>query len=216
MPPSPPTAAPPSGSPTASCASPRASKTSTISRKTSLRRWRRSRLLDLLLHSDKKLLELVAAYGPWIYAILFTIVFAETGFVVTPFLPGDSLLFATGALCATGALSTPMSLGLLFAAAFLGNAVNYSVGRFIGPRVFTRSDSTFESDPGRLLNREYLDRGHAFFEQYGGKAVVMGRFVPIVRTFVPFVAGAAQMTPHVFASYNVIGAAAWVGEIGRA
>jgi len=161
-------------------------------------------LLDLLLHSDKKLLELVASYGPWIYAILFTIVFAETGFVVTPFLPGDSLLFATGALCATGALSTPMSLGLLFAAAFLGNAVNYSVGRFIGPRVFASTGS-------RFLNREYLDRGHAFFEQYGGKAVIMGRFVPIVRTFVPFVAGAAQMTSASFVLYNGVGAAAWVG-----
>src|SRR6266496_1508027 len=141
MPPSPPTAAPPSGSPTASCASPRASKTSTISRKTSLRRWRRSRLLDLLLHSDKKLLELVAAYGPWIYAILFTIVFAETGFVVTPFLPGDSLLFATGALCATGALSTPIALAALATAAFTGNAVNYTVGRIVGPRVFSATDS---------------------------------------------------------------------------
>ncbi len=155
-------------------------------------------MLDLLLHSDKKLLELVASYGPWIYAILFTIVFAETGFVVTPFLPGDSLLFATGAL------STPMSLGLLFAAAFLGNAVNYSVGRFIGPRVFASTGS-------RFLNREYLDRGHAFFEQYGGKAVIMGRFVPIVRTFVPFVAGAAQMTSASFVFYNGVGAAAWVG-----
>ncbi len=161
-------------------------------------------MLDLLLHSDKKLLELVATYGIWIYAILFTIVFAETGFVVTPFLPGDSLLFAAGALCATGALSTPVTAGLLFAAAFLGNSVNFSVGRFIGPRVFAGQSN-------RLLNREYLDRGHAFFEQYGGKAVIMGRFVPIVRTFVPFVAGAARMTPTAFVLYNVVGAAAWVG-----
>jgi membrane-associated protein len=161
-------------------------------------------LLDLLLHSDKKLLELVAFYGTWIYAILFTIVFAETGFVVTPFLPGDSLLFAAGALCATGALSTPLTAALLFGAAFLGNSVNYSAGRFIGPRVFA-------SRSNRFLNREYLDRGHAFFERYGGKAVIMGRFVPIVRTFVPFVAGAAQMTTPSFVLYNFVGAAAWVG-----
>jgi membrane-associated protein len=160
-------------------------------------------VFDLLVHSDKKLLELVAAYGTWVYAILFTIVFAETGFVVTPFLPGDSLLFATGALCATGALNAPLALGLLFAAAFLGNAVNYSVGRFVGPRVLAGSGH-------RLLNREYLNRAHAFFEQYGGKAVIMGRFVPIVRTFVPFVAGAAQMTSASFVFYNVVGAAAWV------
>lgn len=162
-------------------------------------------MLDFLLHADKKLLELVAAYGTWIYAILFAIVFAETGFVVTPFLPGDSLLFATGALCATGVLSTPVALGLLFVAAFTGNAVNYAIGRFIGPRVFSSAGSH------RLLNREYLDRAHAFFEKYGGKAVVLGRFVPIVRTFVPFVAGAAQMSSASFGFYNLIGAAAWVG-----
>jgi membrane-associated protein len=163
-------------------------------------------LFDLLLHSDKRLLELVAAYGTWIYAILFTIVFAETGFVVTPFLPGDSLLFATGALCAAGSLSAPAALVLLFFAAFLGNATNYSVGRFIGPRAFNPARVS-----GRFLNREYLDRAHAFFERYGGKAVIMGRFVPIVRTFVPFVAGAAQMTSASFVVYNGIGAAAWVG-----
>jgi membrane-associated protein len=162
-------------------------------------------LLDFLLHADKQLLELVAAYGTWIYAILFAIVFAETGFVVTPFLPGDSLLFATGALCATGVLSTPVALGLLAVAAFTGNAVNYAVGRFIGPRVFSSTGSH------RLLNREYLDRAHAFFEKYGGKAVILGRFVPIVRTFVPFVAGAAQMSSASFGVYNLIGAAAWVG-----
>jgi len=163
-------------------------------------------LFDLLLHSDKRLLELVAAYGTWIYAILFTIVFAETGFVVTPFLPGDSLLFATGALCATGSLSAPAALALLFSAAFLGNATNYSVGRLIGPRVFNP-----ERVSNRFLNREYLDRAHAFFERYGGKAVIMRRFEPIVRTFVPFVAGAAQMTSASFVVYNGIGAAAWVG-----
>jgi len=166
-------------------------------------------LIDFLLHADKKLLELVAAYGTWVYAILFTIVFAETGFVVTPFLPGDSLLFATGALCATGALSTPVALALLATAAFTGNAVNYAVGRIIGPRVFSATDHSGISH--RLLNREHLQRAHAFFEKHGGMAVVLGRFVPIVRTFVPFVAGAAQMPSHSFGIYNLIGAAAWVG-----
>jgi membrane-associated protein len=136
-------------------------------------------------------------------------VFAETGFVVTPFLPGDSLLFATGALCATGALSAPVALGLLALAAFTGNAVNYTAGRLIGPRVFSAADRT--SLWHRLLNRDHLMRAHAFFEQYGGKAVILGRFVPIVRTFVPFVAGAAQMRSRAFGAYNLVGAAAWVG-----
>ena len=166
-------------------------------------------MLDLLLHADKKLLELVATYGSWVYGVLFAIVFAETGFVVTPFLPGDSLLFATGALCATGALEAPIAIGLLFAAAFTGNAVNYAVGRSIGPRVFASTDHTGWSH--RLLNRDHLKRAHEFFEQYGGKAVILGRFVPIVRTFVPFVAGAAQMTSSAFVFFNFIGAAAWVG-----
>jgi membrane-associated protein len=164
--------------------------------------------LDLLLHSDKKLVELVAAYGSWVYAILFVIVFAETGFVVTPFLPGDSLLFATGALCATGALSTPAAMGLLIFAAFTGNAVNYTVGRLVGPRVFGASDRSGFAH--RLLNREHLQRAHAFFDAYGGKAVILGRFVPIVRTFVPFVAGAAAMRPSAFGLFNLTGAAAWV------
>jgi len=159
-------------------------------------------VIDLVLHVDRHLLEFVRNYGPWVYGLLFGIVFAETGFVVTPFLPGDSLLFAAGALCATGDLSMAAMLALLMVAAFSGNAVNYSVGRFIGPRVFQSGH--------RLLNKAYLDRGHAFFEQYGGKAVVLGRFVPIVRTFVPFVAGAAQMTPASFVVYNAVGAAAWV------
>jgi membrane-associated protein len=166
-------------------------------------------VLELLLHADQTLLDLVARYGTWVYAILFAIVFAETGFVVTPFLPGDSLLFATGALCATGVLSTPVALALLAVAAFTGNAVNYTVGRIIGPRVFNARDHSGISH--RLLNREHLQRAHAFFEGYGGKAVILGRFVPIVRTFVPFVAGAAQMRSHAFGIYNLIGAAAWVG-----
>ena len=159
-------------------------------------------MIDFVLHFDKHLLEFVQSYGSWVYGLLFGIVFAETGFVVTPFLPGDSLLFAAGALCATGQLSMAAMLALLMFAAFAGNAVNYSVGRFIGPRVFQSGH--------RLLNKEYLDRAHAFFEQYGGKAIILGRFVPIVRTFVPFVAGAAQMTPATFVSYNAIGAVAWV------
>jgi membrane-associated protein len=165
-------------------------------------------MLDLLLHSDKKLLQLVATYGSWVYGILFAIVFAETGFVVTPFLPGDSLLFATGALCATNALQAPVALALLVTAAFTGNAVNYAVGRAIGPRVFNATDRSALSH--RLLNQQHLERAHAFFEQYGGKAVILGRFVPIVRTFVPFVAGAAQMRPASFGLYNAIGAGAWV------
>jgi len=128
--------------------------------------------------------------------------------VVAPFLPGDSLLFATGALCATGVLSTPTALGLLALAAFAGNAVNYTVGRLIGPRVFSAKDRSKLSH--RLLNQEHLRRAQAFFELYGGKAVILGRFVPIVRTFVPFVAGAAQMPSHSFVFYNFAGAAAWV------
>jgi membrane-associated protein len=166
-------------------------------------------VVDFLLHSDRHLLDFVGRYGSWVYGILFAIVFAETGFVVTPFLPGDSLLFATGALCATGALETPVAVGLLTLAAFSGNAVNYAVGRTVGPRVFSATDASGISH--RLLNREHLQRAHAFFEEYGGKAIILGRFVPIVRTFVPFVAGAAAMRPPAFAFFNLIGATAWVG-----
>src|SRR5580765_5911031 len=151
-------------------------------------------MIDFVLHFDKHLAEFVQAYVPWVYGILFGIVFAETGFVVTPFLPGDSLLFAAGALCATGTLRTPLAAGLLALAAFTGNAVNYAVGRAVGPRVFSASDSAGLSH--RLLNREHLQRAHAFFEEYGGKAIILGRFVPIVRTFVPFVAGAPSMRSH--------------------
>jgi membrane-associated protein len=168
-------------------------------------------MLDILLHSDRKLLELVASYGTWVYGILFAIIFAETGLVVTPFLPGDSLLFATGALCATGALSTPLALGLIAVAAFTGNAVNYAIGRAVGPRVFHPESDPAAAVSPRLLNREHLHRAHAFFEAYGGKAVILGRFVPIVRTFVPFVAGAAQMRSSAFVFYNFVGAAAWTG-----
>jgi membrane-associated protein len=165
-------------------------------------------VLDFFLHFDKHLLELVGAYGRWVYGLLFLIVFAETGFVVTPFLPGDSLLFAAGALAATGTLNAWIVAGLLMVAAFAGNAVNYAVGRFIGPRVFSAADG--EGISHKLLNRDHLARAHAFFEQYGGKAVVLSRFVPIVRTFLPFVAGAAQMPSATFGFYNLIGAVGWV------
>ncbi len=167
-----------------------------------------SSALDFVLHLDSHLLDLVGAYGPWIYGLLFAIVFAETGLVVTPFLPGDSLLFATGAVCAMGRLNGWLALALLATAAFTGNAVNYTIGRLIGPRVFHATDASGISH--RLLNRDHLRRAHAFFERYGGKAVVLGRFVPIVRTFVPFVAGAAQMSSPSFVLYNFIGAVAWV------
>jgi membrane-associated protein len=167
-----------------------------------------AQILDFVLHSDRHLLEFVQTYGTWVYGLLFVIIFSETGFVVTPFLPGDSLLFAVGALAAGGVLNPWLAIGLLFAAAFTGNTVNYAIGRQIGPRVFRATDRSNWSH--RLLNRDHLTRAHAFFEQYGGKAIVIGRFVPIVRTFVPFVAGAAQMTTTAFVLYNFVGAAGWV------
>ncbi|HEY7474006.1 MAG TPA: DedA family protein [Vicinamibacterales bacterium] len=166
-------------------------------------------LVEYVLHFDRHLADLVNSYGPWVYGLLFVIIFAETGLVVTPFLPGDSLLFAAGALAATSAFDPWILTGVLFLAAFTGNAVNYSIGRAIGPRVFRETAQSGLMQ--KLLNRRHLDRAHAFFEAYGGKAVILGRFVPIVRTFVPFVAGAAQMTPRSFALYNFVGAGAWVG-----
>lgn len=166
-------------------------------------------LIDLFLHFDVHLAEFVARYGLWVYGLLFAIIFAETGLVVTPFLPGDSLLFAAGALAATGALDVRLLVLLLVAAAVLGNTVNYSIGRMIGPRVFRAEDSKGLSH--RLLNREYLDRAHEFFERHGGKAVVLTRFVPIIRTFVPFVAGAGAMRYPAFALYNLAGGVLWVG-----
>jgi membrane-associated protein len=168
-----------------------------------------SSLIDTLLHVDKHLLDFVQAHGAWVYGLLFGIVFAETGFVITPFLPGDSLLFAAGALCAADSgMNLWITLGLIGVAAFTGNAVNYAIGRAIGPRIFSATEH--RGVFGKLLNRDHLTRAHAFFEQYGGKAVVLGRFVPIVRTFVPFVAGAGQMTPATFVFYNAVGAFAWV------
>ena len=166
-------------------------------------------IIDLLLHVDRHLLELIANYGVWIYAILFLIVFCETGLVVTPFLPGDSLLFATGALAAAGALNVWLAFALMLTAAVAGDAVNYAVGRTAGLRVIelSKTHRTWR----RWINPEYIARAHEFFERRGGKAIVLGRFMPIVRTFVPFVAGVAEMSYHSFALYNVTGALAWVG-----
>ena len=165
-------------------------------------------LIDLFLHFDKHLKEFVDLYGVWVYAFLFLIIFAETGLVVTPFLPGDSLLFAAGAMAATGVFNIWVLVPLLMVAAVLGDAVNYAVGDAVGPRVFTSVDRT--SFWQRALNRDHLFKAHAFFEKYGGKAIILGRFVPIVRTFVPFVAGAGTMTYSTFALYNVTGGVIWV------
>jgi membrane-associated protein len=170
-------------------------------------------MLDFFVHFflnlDAELAKFVQLYGVWVYALLFLIIFAETGFVVTPFLPGDSLLFTAGALAAVGVLDARLILPLLLAAAILGDAVNYALGHFVGPRVFrAEGDQSFWQ---RLLNRKHLQQAHEFFERYGGKAVVLGRFVPIVRTFVPFVAGAGSMSYPQFALYNVLGGVLWVG-----
>lgn len=165
-------------------------------------------LIDLFLHLDKHLAEFVVTYGAWVYGLLFAIVFAETGLVVTPFLPGDSLLFAAGALAAGGALDIKIVVLLLIVAAVGGDAVNYSIGRYIGPRVFRAQDTS--GILHKLLNREHLDHAHAFFERHGGMAIVIARFVPIVRTFVPFVAGAGAMKYSAFVFYNIAGGILWV------
>ena len=165
-------------------------------------------LIDLFLHVDDHLTEFVQAHGRLVYALLFAIIFAETGLVVTPFLPGDSLLFAAGALAGSGILDVRLLMLLLFVASVMGDAVNYSVGRYIGPRVFRPEGRRGMLE--RLLNPKHLERTHEFFEKHGGKAVVMARFVPIVRTFIPFVAGAGSMTYSTFAFYNVLGGALWV------
>lgn len=168
-------------------------------------------LLDFFLHLDVHLQAFVTQFGPWVYALLFVIVFAETGLVVTPFLPGDSLLFATGALAATtnGELNVWLAFVLLAAAAILGDAVNYAVGHFLGPRVFRAEDRV--GFWHRLLNRDHLMEAHRFFERHGGKAVILGRFVPIIRTFVPFVAGCGSMSYPQFAVFNILGGLLWVG-----
>jgi membrane-associated protein len=168
-----------------------------------------SQLVDVLLHVATYLVDLVTSYGPWIYALLFAVIFAETGLVVTPFLPGDSLLFAGGAIAATGALDPWLLTGIVAGAAIAGDAVNYAIGRFAGARVIhlARVDPRW----GRWINPAYIERAHAFFERHGGKAIVLGRFMPIVRTFVPFVAGVAEMSYPAFALYNIVGALVWVG-----
>ena len=164
--------------------------------------------IDFIRNFDEHLIAFTLTYGGWVYGFLFLIVFAETGLVVAPFLPGDSLLFAAGALCGAGYLNPIVMMVVLIAAAIIGDAVNYSVGRAIGPRVFSATDT--QTRLHRMLNREHLNRAHQFFEKYGGKAIVLARFVPIVRTFVPFVAGAGYMSYPAFAFFNVTGALLWV------
>jgi membrane-associated protein len=165
--------------------------------------------IDLLLHVDRYLLDIVDQYGAWVYALLFVIVYAETGLVVTPFLPGDSLLFAAGALAATGALDGWLLFGLLVIAAVAGNTVNYAIGRAVGQRLIDRA----AADPRwrRWIKLDYVTQAREFFETHGGRAVVLGRFMPIVRTFVPFVAGIAEMPYRSYLLNNIVGAVAWAG-----
>ncbi len=160
-------------------------------------------LFDLVFHVDKSLSGFITAHGNWIYALLFAIVFVETGLVIMPFLPGDSLLFIVGAFCATGALDYAASCGLLFVAAILGDQLNYSIGKYFGPKVFQWENS-------RFFNKKAFDKAHGFYERYGGITIVLARFMPFIRTFVPFVAGVAEMTRSKFIFFNVIGAAIWV------
>jgi membrane-associated protein len=165
-----------------------------------------STAVDLFMHVDRHLADVAMAYGLWIYALLFLIVFLETGVVVTPLLPGDSLLFATGALAGAGVLDVGTALGLMSAAAILGDNMNYAIGRTIGPRVF--------SEQSRWFKREYLLRTQAFYQKHGGKTVVIARFVPIVRTFTPFVAGVGRMRYPRFLAFDVAGGLAWVWSFG--
>ncbi len=158
----------------------------------------------VFLHIDVYLSAVIQRYDAWTYLILFVVIFCETGLVVTPYLPGDSLLFAAGAFAAKGSLSTGILFAALTSAAVLGNIVNYSIGRWMGPKVLRRPD-------GRILKKEYLDRAHAFFQRYGGKTIVITRFVPVVRTFAPFVAGVGAMTWSPFMAYNAAGGVLWVG-----
>ena len=160
-------------------------------------------LIDFILHVDRYLEAFTRDYGTWVYALLFAIVFVETGVVVMPFLPGDSLLFVVGAMCGVGLMSYPLSVSLLLVAAVLGNQTNYALGRRIGPKVFQWQDS-------RLFNKAAFDRTHAFYERYGGITIVAARFMPFVRTFAPFVAGVARMTRSKFTFYDVTGGALWV------
>ena len=163
-------------------------------------------LVDFILHIDRYLQDFVQAYGTLVYALVFVIVFVETGLVVMPFLPGDSLLFVVGAMCGVGLMDYPTSVGLLMTAAVAGNQTNYTVGRYFGNKVFAWEDS-------RLFNRQAFDKAHAFYERYGGVTLIAARFMPFVRTFAPFVAGVAQMTRRKFTFFDVTGAVLWVGGI---
>ncbi|WP_294638374.1 DedA family protein [uncultured Aquabacterium sp.] len=160
-------------------------------------------LIDFILHVDKHLAEFVQLYGPWVYGLLFLIVFVETGLVVMPFLPGDSLLFMVGALAGSGAMSLPVAIAVLLVAAIAGDQLNYTIGRYIGPKVFQWENS-------RWFNRRAFDTAHAFYEKHGGITIIIARFMPFIRTFAPFVAGVAQMNRATFTAYNVIGALIWV------
>jgi membrane-associated protein len=160
-------------------------------------------LIDFILHIDKHLAEFVQMHGAWVYGLLFLIVFVETGLVVMPFLPGDSLLFMVGALAAGGAMSLPVAMGLLLVAAILGDQLNYSIGRYFGPKVFQWEDS-------RWFSRKGFDAAHSFYERRGGITIILARFMPFVRTFAPFVAGVAEMNRTTFTLYNVVGAVIWV------
>ena len=164
-----------------------------------------SQLIDIFLHLDVHLNAWAASAGPWLYVGIFAVIFCETGLVVTPFLPGDSLLFACGALAAHdgGAVSLGVLIPVVFTAAALGDFCNYEIGKWMGPKVFTQ-------EHGRFLNKDHLLKAHSFYEKYGGKTIILARFIPIIRTFAPFVAGIGKMTYWHFASYNLIGAAAWV------
>jgi len=166
-------------------------------------------LLDFILHIDKHLEAFVVAYGPWVYALLFAIVFVETGVVVMPFLPGDSLLFIVGALCGIGLMSFPIACTVLIVAAILGDQCNYSIGRYLGPKVFQWEDS-------RFFNKKAFNQAHAFYERYGGVTIILARFMPFIRTFAPFVAGVAEMNRAKFTMFNVVGALIWVLGIGTA
>ena len=163
-------------------------------------------LVDFILHVDKHLENFVLNYGAWVYALLFLIIFVETGVVVMPFLPGDSLLFVVGAMCGVGLMSYPAAVGLLLAAAVLGNQSNYTIGHYFGPKVFQWEDS-------RYFNKRAFDQAHAFYEKYGGITIVAARFMPFLRTFAPFVAGVARMTRSKFTFFDVTGGALWVGSI---
>ena len=160
-------------------------------------------LIDFILHVDQHLQEFVQAYGMWVYALLFLIIFVETGVVVMPFLPGDSLLFIAGALCGAGLMSLPLAMGLLVVAAVLGDQCNYSIGRYFGPKVFQWENS-------RFFNRNAFNQAHNFYERHGPITIIIARFMPFIRTFAPFVAGVAEMSRNKFTTYNVVGALIWV------